>query len=48
MRKNILIIIISIFFFFKFSVVNSEIFIKAKIDNQILTNYDINNEKNYL
>ena len=48
MRKNILIIIISIFFCFKFSVVNSEIFIKAKIDNQILTNYDINNEKNYL
>jgi len=48
MRKNILTIIISIFLCFKFSVVNSEIFIKAKIDNQILTNYDINNEKNYL
>ena len=48
MKKNILIIIISIFFCFKFSFVNSEIFIKAKIDNQILTNYDIKNEKNYL
>ena len=48
MKKNIVIIIISIFFCFKFSFVNSEIFIKAKIDNQILTNYDINNEKNYL
>ena len=48
MKKNIIIIIISIFFCFKFSFVNSEIFIKAKIDNQILTNYDINNEKNYL
>ena len=48
MKKNILIIIISIFFCFKFSFVNSEIFIKAKIDNKILTNYDIKNEKNYL
>ena len=48
MKKNIIIIIISIFFCFKFSFVNSEIFIKAKIDNQILTNYDIKNEKNYL
>ena len=48
MKKNIVIIIISIFFCFKFSFVNSEIFIKAKIDNKILTNYDIKNEKNYL
>ena len=31
-----------------FKIVNSEIFIKAKVNNQIITNFDIKNEKNYL
>ena len=42
--KILLIIILCI----NSSLVNSEIFIKAKVNNQILTNYEINNEKNYL
>ena len=31
-----------------FKIVNSEIFIKAKVNNQIITNFDVKNEKNYL
>ena len=33
---------------FNFKTVNSEIFIKAKVNNQIITNFDVKNEKNYL
>ena len=45
MKKNIVIIIIFILFCLNFSIVNSEIFIKAKINDRILTNYDVKNEK---
>jgi len=31
-----------------FKIVNSEIFIKAKVNNQVITNFDVKNEKNYL
>ncbi len=48
MRTIILIIFFTTIFHLNFKVVNSEIFIKAKVNNQILTNYDIKNEKNYL
>ena len=34
--------------FAAFKIANSEIFIKAKVNNQIITNIDIKNEKNYL
>ena len=33
---------------FSFEIANSEIFIKAKVNNQIITNIDVKNEKNYL
>ena len=33
---------------FNFKTVYSEIFIKAKVNNQIITNFDVKNEKNYL
>ena len=36
------------FYLWNFETVNSEIFIKAKINNQIITNFDVKNEKNYL
>ena len=48
MKKIFSFIVILIFHLLNFETVNSEIFIKAKIDNQILTNFDIKNEKNYL
>ena len=48
MRKKITVILITIIFQLGFVNVNSEIFIKAKVNNQILTNYELNNEKNYL
>ena len=43
-------IIIGIFIFFLMSskIVYCEIFIKAKVNNQIITNIDVKNEKNYL
>ena len=44
-------IIVGIFVFLSinnFEIVNSEIFIKAKVNNQIITNFDVKNEKNYL
>ena len=47
MKKN-LISIFFILFYFHFFAANSEISIKAKVNNQILTSYDIKNEKNYL
>ena len=37
-----------ILMFFNFKTANSEIFIKAKIDDQIITNIDVKDEKNYL
>ena len=48
MKKVFLFITILIFYTWNFEIVNSEIFIKAKINNQILTNFDVKNEKNYL
>ena len=48
MKKVFSFIAILLFHFWNFEIVNSEIFIKAKIDNQILTNFDVKNEKNYL
>ena len=48
MRTKIIVILITIIFHLGFVNVNSEIFIKAKVNNQILTNYELNNEKNYL
>ena len=33
---------------FNFKLANSETFIKAKVNNQIITNFDVKNEKNYL
>ena len=46
-RKKIFIIIIIFFFLFNISNGN-EVIIKVKIDNEIITNVDIVNEKNYL
>ena len=48
MKKVFLFITILIFYTWNFEIVNSEIFIKAKINNQILTNFDVKKEKNYL
>ncbi len=48
MKKIFSFIVILIFYLWNFGTVNSEIFIKAKINNQILTNFDVKNEKNYL
>ena len=47
-KRNILVIIIfSLFFIFNANSEN-EVFIKFKIDNEIITNVDLENEKNYL
>ena len=48
MSKKILILIFSFFILFAVKITNAEIFIKAKVNNQIITNIDIKNEKNYL
>ncbi len=48
MKKIFILLAISLFFCLNFKVLGSEIFIKAKVNDQILTNYDIKNEKNYL
>tara|TARA_B100001057_G_scaffold467782_1_gene526251 strand:+ start:6295 stop:7224 length:930 start_codon:yes stop_codon:yes gene_type:complete len=48
MKKIFSFIAIIIFYLWNFETVSSEIFIKAKINNQILTNFDVKNEKNYL
>ena len=48
MKKVFSFIAILVFNLWNFEIVNSEIFIKAKINNQILTNFDVKNEKNYL
>ena len=47
-NKNFFIILILFYFIINFSVSRSEIFIKAKVNNEIITNLDIKNEKNYL
>ena len=46
--KKKLITFFFILFYLHFLAANSEISIKAKVNNQILTSYDIKNEKNYL
>ena len=48
MKKIFSFIVVLLFHLWNFEAVHSEIFIKAKINNQILTNFDIKNEKNYL
>ena len=48
MKKVLSFVAILIFYLWNFEIVGSEIFIKAKINNQILTNFDVKNEKNYL
>ena len=48
MKKVLSFVAILIFYLWNFEIVSSEIFIKAKINNQILTNFDVKNEKNYL
>ena len=48
MKKIFSFIAILVFYLWNFENVNSEIFIKAKINNQIITNFDVKNEKNYL
>ena len=46
--RILLIKFLIILMFFNFKTANSEIFIKAKIDDQIITNIDVKDEKNYL
>ena len=48
MRKKIIIFFTLIFVTFGFEIANAKIFIKAKVNNQIITNIDVKNEKNYL
>ena len=48
MRKKIIFGILIFFLLLNFKTVNSEIFIKAKVNNQIITNIDVKNERNYL
>ena len=48
MIKRVIIGMMVIVSLFYFKIVNSEIFIKAKVNNQIITNFDVNKEKNYL
>jgi len=49
MKNNLLIIYLKIFFFLIFSnPVNAEISIVIKVDDQIITNYDLDKEINYL
>ena len=48
MSKEVKTFIASICLLINFQIANSEVFIKGKIDNQIITNVDVKNEKNYL
>ena len=48
MSKKFIICFTLILLIFNFKNANSKIFIKAKINNQIITNIDVKNEKNYL
>ena len=45
MKKRFLIYIITIFLILNLKSAYSEIFIKAKVNNQIITNFDVKNEK---
>tara|TARA_B100001057_G_C22718155_1_gene898581 strand:- start:244 stop:1173 length:930 start_codon:yes stop_codon:yes gene_type:complete len=48
MIKKIIIGIFTFFLIINFKIVYSDVFIKAKVNNQIITNIDVKNEKNYL
>ena len=48
MKKKIVVFFTLVILNFSFEIANSEIFIKAKVNNQIITNIDVKNEKNYL
>ena len=48
MTKKLLVSVLVLMSLFNFKLANSETFIKAKVNNQIITNFDIKNEKNYL
>ena len=48
MSKKLVIYFTLVFLIFNFKSANSKIFIKAKVNNQIITNIDVKNEKNYL
>ena len=48
MKKKIVVFFTLIILNFSFEIAHSEIFIKAKVNNQIITNIDVKNEKNYL
>ncbi len=48
MTKKIIICVFVYFLLINFKIAYSEIFIKAKVNNQIITNIDVKNEKNYL
>ena len=48
MKKKIFVGIFIFFLTTNFKIAYSEIFIKAKVNNQIITNIDVKNEKNYL
>ena len=48
MIKKIIIGVFVYFLFINFKIAYSEVFIKAKVNNQIITNIDVKNEKNYL
>ena len=48
MIKKIIVALALLIFIFNFNLANSKIFIKAKVNNQIITNIDVKNEKNYL
>ena len=48
MIKNIAVGLVLFTFTFNFNLANSKIFIKVKVNNQIITNVDVKNEKNYL
>ena len=48
MTKKLLVSILVLMSLFNFKLANSETFIKAKVNNQIITNFDVKNEKNYL
>ena len=48
MIKKIIVGLVLLTFTFNFNFANSKVFIKAKVNNQIITNIDVKNEKNYL
>ena len=48
MSKKIVFWLALVILILNFKVSNSKIFIKAKVNNQIITNIDVKNERNYL